>query len=204
MTKLRRVVILVYDGAELLDFCGPYEVFSVASRQTEPPLLEVQTVAEQSPVASHNGLSVNPDYLLDDCPQPDLLLVSGGIGSRTLINNGPLIDWIASVSRGAELTMSVCTGALLLGKAGILDGLEATTHHVAYDALREVAPTAIVHEGRRFVDNGRVITSAGITTGIDMSLHVVSRLFGRSMAAATAKHMEYPWQELEDCGGSTR
>ena len=138
MSKPRNLAILLFDDAEVLDFCGPFEVFSVASNQTESPSFNVFTVAENSPVTARNGLSVNPDYALDDCPTPDLLLIPGGIGSRKEMNNKPLADWIGRAAESAELVLSVCTGALLLGKAGLLDGLEATTHHVAYDLLREI------------------------------------------------------------------
>jgi transcriptional regulator GlxA family with amidase domain len=105
-----------------------------------------------------------------------------------------LTDWIKARSPEAELVLSVCTGALLLAKAGLLDGLEATTHHGAIDLLRETAPNTTIHSDRRFVDNRRVICSAGIAAGIDMSLHVVARLLGREVAEKTAQKMEYPWQ----------
>ena len=154
------------------------------------------TVAEtMDPVIARNGLSVNPDYSLADCPQPDLLLVPGGAGTRSRMHDAGLIDWIQRTVERADLVMSVCTGALLLAKAGLLDGLEATTHHVGFDLLREIAPTATVHEDVRFVDNGKIITSAGIAAGIDMSLHVVERLLGPDAAAETARHMEYPWKQ---------
>ncbi len=197
MIQTRNLAILLFDDAEVLDFCGPFEVFSVASRQTDPLAFNVFTVAEKmDAITARNGLSVNPDHSLADCPKPDVFLVPGGMGTRKEINNGPLIEWIKRTADGAELVLSVCTGALLLGKAGLLDGLDATTHHVAFDRLREIVPTATVYENRRFVDNGKVITSAGIAAGIDMSLHVVGRLFGADAAAETARHMEYPWKQV--------
>jgi transcriptional regulator GlxA family with amidase domain len=110
------------------------------------------------------------------------------------MHDAVLTDWIKARSQEAELVLSVCTGALPLAKAGLLDGLEATTHHGAIDLLREVAPKTTVHAGRRFVDNGRVVCSAGMAAGIDMSLHVVGRLLGREVADKTARRMEYPWQ----------
>ena len=110
------------------------------------------------------------------------------------MHSAVLTDWIRQASEKAELVLSVCTGALLLAKAGLLDGLEATTHHGAIDLLRETAPKPTVHADRRFVDNGRVVCSAGIAAGIDMSLHVVARLLGREVAEKTAWQMEYPWQ----------
>ncbi len=192
----RNVAILLFPNVELLDFCGPYEVFSIAARQTEQPAFRVYTVAESvEPIASANGLSAIPDFSLTEAPPADLLLVPGGIGTRKEIDNVALLDWIRNAAQNAELVLSVCTGALLLGKAGLLDSLETTTHHVAHDLLREIVPSAVVHEDRRFVDNGRVITSAGIAAGIDMSLHVVRRLLGDEVASATAKHLEYPHEQ---------
>lgn len=111
------------------------------------------------------------------------------------MHNSVVIDWIRQVSEGAELVLSVCTGALLLARAGLLDGLEATTHHGAIDLLRQTAPNTLIHADRRFVDNGRVICSAGIAAGIDMSLHLVSRLLGQEVAEKTARQMEYPWKD---------
>ena len=194
MAQTRNLAILLFDDAEVLDFCGPFEVFSVASNQCEPASFNVMTVAEKVPIAARNGLSVNPDYNLATCPKPDILLVPGGLGTRREIDNEPLIEWIRNTATDAELVLSVCTGALLLGKAGLLDRLETTTHHVAYDLLREIVPSCTVHEDRRFVDNGKVITSAGISAGIDMSLYVVERLLGGEIAKATARQMEYEFK----------
>lgn len=197
MTATRTLAILIFDDVEVLDFCGPFEVFSVANRFTDPAPFNVFTVAEKAgPIVARNGLSVNPHYRLSDCPHADLLLVPGGQGTRREMHNQVLIDWIGQAAGKAELVMSVCTGALLLGKAGLLDGLEATTHHGSFDLLRQVAPQTTVHEDRRFVDNGRVICSAGIAAGIDMSLHVVGRLLGKEVAHKTARQMEYSWKEV--------
>jgi transcriptional regulator GlxA family with amidase domain len=192
----RNLAILLFNDVEVLDFCGPLEVFSVAARRRDPPAFRVYTVGEgPGPVLARNGLSVNPDFQLDHCPQPEILLVPGGLGTRRELHNERLLDWISGTAAAAELVLSVCTGALLLGKLGLLDGLEATTHHGSFSLLREIAPQATVREDRRYLDNGRVVTSAGIAAGIDMSLHVVSRLLGPDAAAATAGHMEYPWEE---------
>jgi transcriptional regulator GlxA family with amidase domain len=190
----RTLAILVFNDAEVLDFCGPFEVFSVANRFTESPAFAVVTVAEKAdPVLARGGLSVNPHCRLADCPAPELLLVPGGLGTRNEMHNTALIDSIRQAAVKAELVMSVCTGALLLAKAGLLNGLEATTHRDAIELLRQTAPKTTVHADRRFVDNGRVICSAGIAAGIDMSLHVVNKLLGDEVAQKTAKWMEYPW-----------
>src|SRR5919197_4691837 len=154
----RNLAILIFEDVEVLDFCGPFEVFTVASRFTEPPAFNVFTVAEKpGPVVTRGGLSVNPHHRLPDCPRPDVVLVPGGQGTRREMHNAVLTDWIKARSQEAELVLSVCTGALLLAKAGLLDGLEATTHHGAIDLLRQAALKATVHADRRFVDNGRVV-----------------------------------------------
>jgi transcriptional regulator GlxA family with amidase domain len=195
MTTTRNLGILIFPDVELLDFCGPYEVFSVANRFITESPFNVFTMAESAgPVASHNGLSVNSHYSLTDCPQPDILLIPGGRGTRALLANSALIYRINQIAAKAELILSVCTGSLLLAKAGLLDALETTTHHSALDLLREIAPTATVHSDRRYLDNGRIICSAGISAGIDMSFHVLARLHGEEVAAKTAHQMEYNWQ----------
>jgi transcriptional regulator GlxA family with amidase domain len=195
MPATRNFAVLIFEDVEVLDFCGPFEVFTVANRFTDPSAFHVFTLAEGAgPVLTRGGLSVNPHHRLPDCPWPDLLLVPGGQGTRREMDNAVLTDWIKARSQEAELVLSVCTGALLLAKAGLLDGLEATTHHGAIDLLREVAPQTTVHADRRFVDNGRVVCSAGIAAGIDMSLHVVAGLLDSDVAEKTARQMEYPWQ----------
>jgi transcriptional regulator GlxA family with amidase domain len=195
MAKTRSVGIFVFDDVEVLDFCGPFEVFSVAGRQIAPGTLSVFTVAQTpGPLLARNGLSVNPKYTFAEAPAIDVLLIPGGLGTRPLLHNAEVIAWIGQRAAAAELVLSVCTGALLLAKAGLLDGLTATTHHGALDLLREVGPAANVRDDVRFVDNGRVITSAGVAAGIDMSFHVVDKLLGRDTAIATARHIEYPWQ----------
>jgi transcriptional regulator GlxA family with amidase domain len=194
MSGTRRLAILIFRDVEVLDFCGPFEVFSVANRFTDPPAFDVFTVAEKKePVITRGGLSVNPTFPLADCPQPDILLIPGGQGTRTEMHNAVIIDWIRQQAASAELVLSVCTGSLLLAKADLLVGLESTTHHGALNLLRETTPATTVHSDRRVVDNGRVICSAGIAAGIDMSLHVVAKLLGPEIAAKTARQMEYPW-----------
>jgi transcriptional regulator GlxA family with amidase domain len=136
-------------------------------------------------------LSVNPRYTIDNCPKPDILLVPGGFGTRREMNNQTLIDWIKETATDCELVLSVCTGALLLAKAGLLEGLSATTHFGAIDLLREIAPNTTVQPDKRFIDNGRVIVSAGVSAGIDMSFYVVGKLLGKDVARETAYYIEY-------------
>jgi transcriptional regulator GlxA family with amidase domain len=190
----RNVAIMIFDDVEVLDFCGPFEVFAVCRDKYDPkiPLFNVYTVAEKAgPVIARNGLSVNPSYTLENCPAPDIFLVPGGPGTRREVNNPALITWIQQREPEAELALSVCTGAFLLAKAGLLDGLSATTYHTGFDMLRELAPGARLHPDKRFTDNGRILTSAGVSAGIDMALYVVAKLHGREQALLTARNMEY-------------
>ncbi len=186
------MAILVFDDVEVLDFAGPFEVFSVTDELRSREAFNVHTVAQHpGAIRSRNGLKVLPEFTLGDCPPPHILVVPGGQGTRALLGDRVMLEWIQEQSRTAEVTMSVCTGSLLLGKAGLLDGLRVTTHHLVLDLLREVAPGAIVEAGARFHDNGRILTSAGVSAGIDCSLHLVGRLLGEAAAAATASNMEY-------------
>jgi transcriptional regulator GlxA family with amidase domain len=197
--KTRNVGILIFDDVEVLDFCGPFEVFAVTGRQSDAKPFHVYTIAERrDPVAARGGLSVNPTHTLADCPRPDVLVVPGGFGTRRLMEHKPVIDWIRGAAGEAELVLSVCTGALLLGKAGLLDGQPATTHHAALELLRQAAPRAAVRGEQRIVDNGALVISAGISAGIDAALHVVSRLVGEGAAAEAAAHMEYDWRTVRE------
>jgi transcriptional regulator GlxA family with amidase domain len=196
MNQPMNVAILIFDDVEVLDFCGPYEVFGVTGGNADPKPFQVYTVAaEQRPILARNQLSVNPKYSFADCPQSDILLIPGGYGTRPLMNNSVVLDWIKTRAETAQLVLSVCTGALLLAKIGLLDGLAATTHHLALDLLREVAPNTEVRQNARVVDNGKIILSAGISAGIDMSLYVVAKLLGKQEAIATAQYMEYDWRQ---------
>jgi transcriptional regulator GlxA family with amidase domain len=193
-SHVRNVAILVFDDVEVLDFCGPFEVFSVTGRNDDPPPFHVYTVAEKSgTITARNGLRVIPHFTLAECPPPSLLVVPGGQGTRREMHNAALLAWVAARAAATELTLSVCTGALILAKAELLDGLEATTHHGAIDLLRETAPRTTVDPRRRVVDNGHIILSAGVAAGIDMSLYVVAKLLGQEKAEETARYIEYPW-----------
>ena len=192
----RIVLITLFDDVDTLDFCGPLEVFSITGqRATGPVPFIVTTVAErrQPPITTRSGLSVIPYYTYKNALQADILMIPGGQGSRHERLTRRRLSLSSSRPPKAELIVSVCTGALLLGAAGLLDGLRATTHHTALDELAEIAPDCTVVRDQRFVDNGRIITSAGITAGIDTSLYVVQRLLGAATARETAHHMEYPW-----------
>jgi transcriptional regulator GlxA family with amidase domain len=197
MSQTRTVGIFIFPDVEVLDFCGPFEVFSVAGRQIVPDSFHVFTVAKTDEMLlARNGLKVVPDYTWDTAPPIDLLLIPGGQGTRPLLNDVQTLNWIGTTASRAELVLSVCTGALLLAKAGLLFYLSATTHHLALDLLKQLSPKTTVHDDRRVVDNGRIITSAGVAAGIDMSFHVVARLLGHDKAIETARYIEYPWEPM--------
>jgi transcriptional regulator GlxA family with amidase domain len=193
----RIVLVSLFDDVDTLDFCGPLEVFSITGqRATGPVPFTVTTVAErrQPPITTRSGLSVTPYYTYRNVLQADILIVPGGMGARHERTNPATIQFIQDQAKEAELVVSVCTGALLLGAAGLLDGLRATTHHAAFDELAATAPECTIVRDRRYVDNGRIITAAGITAGIDTALYIVQRLLGTAIALETAHHIEYPWQ----------
>jgi len=194
MSQQRNVAILLYDDVEVLDFAGPFEVFNVTAEMVDNTPFAVYTVAVDSmPVMARGKLSVNPTYSIDDCPAPDILIIPGGWGSRAQLKNDMLVEWIQTQAEQVELLLSVCTGSLLLAKAGLLEGLTCTTHGTAFDALRQLAPNATVVEDKRYIDNGKIITSGGISAGIDMSLYVVQKLLGDDAVKITTTEMEYPW-----------
>ena len=185
--RLRTVAILVFDGVELLDFAGPAEVFIVARNGSA---YRVFTVAEaKGPVRTMGGLTLQPDYSIDDAPQPDILVVPGG-GTANVSRRG--VQWVKTTAGKAKIAMSVCMGAFLFARAGLLDGLKATTHHWGLDSLQSASPTCKVVRDRRFVDTGKIITTAGVSAGSDGALQIVERLDGRKAANWVAEEwMEY-------------
>lgn len=193
--RVLNVGILIFPNVELLDFCGPYEAFTAASLDGKP-CFNTFTVAESlEPVAANAGLRTLPDFTLNTAPEIDVLVVPGGRGTRREILNTALIDWIATIAGTATLTTSVCTGSFLLAQAGLLEGGKATTHWGSIERMRETFPSIEVQENVRWVDDGAVVSSAGVSAGIDMSLHVIERLVGRAAAENSARLMEYEyWQ----------
>jgi transcriptional regulator GlxA family with amidase domain len=203
MPHQRTVAMVLFDGVEVLDFAGPFEVFSLAGAGPSlPGPFNVFTVAERRSVTAGSGLVVVPTYRFDEAPQPDILVVPGGnisrpdgthVGRRHEMHNPVMLAYVQRVFAAAELTISVCTGAMILAMAGLVEGLRITTHHGCYQELRDLVPSATVVEGVKMVDTGRLITSGGISAGIDMSLAVVQRLLGERVARQTAEEMEYDW-----------
>jgi transcriptional regulator GlxA family with amidase domain len=198
--KRRSVGILIFDDVEVLDFAGPFEVFSrtrltagADSRRTDDSApFDTFTVARtRDLVTAIGGLRVMPHYAWSDAPLIDVLVVPGGFGTRALLSDQPTIEWIQEAAASASLVTSVCTGALLLAKAGLLKGQRATTHWAALDLLSSIDPTVHVQRDMRVVADA-VVTSAGVSAGIDMAFNVVERLCGREVADETAHYIEYP------------
>jgi transcriptional regulator GlxA family with amidase domain len=200
----KRVGILVFPDVEVLDFCGPFEVFSVtrldeSRRREQPSPFELLLVAETTePLTATGGLRVLQDHDLATCPRLDLLVVPGGWGTRQLVQNDNVVGWIRAQAEAVELAASVCTGSFLYGQAGLLDGRCATTHWLSLDRMAETFPSVNVVRDQHVVEDGSILTSAGIAAGIDLALHVVAKLHGDAVARATARYMEYPYPENND------
>ena len=196
MSETRNVAILVFDEVEVLDFCGPFEVFAVAGR--EGAFNTYTLGAEDRSIRTRGGMEVVPEYTWADAPVADILVVPGGYGTRPLTQNAVWLEWVQDTYEQVELVLSVCTGSLILGAAGLLDGMEVTTHHRSLDELARVAPGCSVQPKRRYIDNGKIVTAAGISAGIDAALYVVSRLYGLPFAREVADYMEYEGQFIID------
>jgi putative intracellular protease/amidase/YHS domain-containing protein len=182
------VAFLISDGAVIIDFCGPWEVFHDVSVPGRPnSAFDVYTVAESArPINAMGGMKIIPNYTFANAPAPRVIVIpaQGGRSEATL-------SWIRKASKGADVTMSVCTGAFLLAMSGLLSGRAATTHHAAYKSFAMGFPDVRVKRGTRFVDEGSVASSGGLSSGIDLALHVVERYYGREVATNTAYQMEY-------------
>ncbi|QIW19230.1 DJ-1/PfpI family protein [Bacillus thuringiensis] len=186
------VGIFLFNGVEVLDFAEPFEVFSVTEMHEEKPFT-VYTVSQNGEmITARNGLKVKPDYSIEDLPPIDILIIPGGKGVReNEVQNDIIINWVRQQMKEVKLMTSVCTGALLLAKAGLLEGLKATTHWASIQTFKKDYPNVEVMENVKFVDEGHIITSAGISAGINMSFHIVKNLLGVEIAENTAKSMEY-------------
>jgi transcriptional regulator GlxA family with amidase domain len=196
--RKRTVAILIFDDVELLDFAGPFEVFSSVRNLTgdHERLMDVFAVAESlTPVRCRNGLVVQPERTIDECPPVDVLVIPGGAGVRPALERSNLVEWVRTRAQEVELTVSVCTGSFLLARAGLLSGRPATTHWERINEMRERFPDVEIIEDERWVDTGEIITAAGVSAGIDVALHVVRRLYGADVARATALGIEYDYWE---------
>jgi transcriptional regulator GlxA family with amidase domain len=191
---LRRLGVVLFPGFELLDAAGPMEMFGNVGKE-----LEVIAVAEKAgPVKSYQGVKMVADYGFEDCPELDILLVPGGFGALHLMSNETFMDWLRERSEKAELTISVCNGSQLLAGAGILDGRRATTNKMYYNQIISIGPNVQWVKEARWVDDGDIVTSSGVSAGMDMALHIISRLYGEAKAEEIARATEYQWHRDAD------
>lgn len=197
LPQIRKVAILLFDQVEVLDFAGPFEVFSVASLIHDNSLFEVATFAKiKAPVLAVNGLSVNPKHSLHDIMDADILIFPGGVGIRQVIFDKEMIDFLLKMHSRVSMIFSVCSGAMLLAKAGLLDGKPYCTHHLVYADMEKMVKDGFPQQHLRFTTSEKIVTAAGISAGIDASLHIVKLLCGESVSRATAKYMEYGlWED---------
>ncbi len=189
------VIVALWEGVELLDWAGPFEVFARArvGGSSDERAFDVRTVTtDGNAVRSQELVSITPDHSIDDCPRADILVIPGA-NTHNARDDERFMAWAAKACGEAGIVLSVCTGALVLADLGVLDGLRATTHHLSLGILRELAPSCDVVEGERVVDNGRIVTTAGVSAGIDGALHVVARTAGAASAEAAASIIEWEW-----------
>ncbi len=192
--RVRRLGALFYPGFELLDTFGPLEMFG-----NMPGAVEIVTVAEQAgPVRSHQGPSVIAEHGFVDCPQLDLLLIPGGMGTRAEVENEAMLDWLRRRTPETEVTMSVCTGSALLARAGLLDDKRATSNKMFFQWVVEQGPRVQWVRQARWVEDGRYATSSGVSAGIDMALAVIARLAGPELSETLAMATEYEWHRDAD------
>jgi len=184
--------IYIFDQAEVLDFSGPFEVFSVANRLANLGWSIWLVAEEKSLVEARGVFQVKPHYSIQNVPELDVLIVVGGVHSDEL-RKAEVINWIRKTAEKTQITASVCTGAFLLAEAGLLAGLEVTTHWEDIPDLQRNYPNLQVRKGIRWIEQGKLFTAAGISAGIDMSLELVARLAGAELAERTARQMEYTW-----------
>jgi transcriptional regulator GlxA family with amidase domain len=197
---IRRVAVALFEGFTVLDVYGPVQAFASA-RIARPDgswlrLFEIVTVAEKAgPVRSGEGPTTHADFAFVDAPAYDVLLVPGGFGTRQAVNNAPLLLALTAASRRAAVTITVCTGSALLARTGLMDGRPATSNKLAWDWVVQQGPRVRWQRRARWVDDGDLVTSSGVSAGIDMALSVVARFHGVDMARQSARFMEYIWHE---------
>lgn len=188
----KTVGILLFDDAEVLDFAGPFEVFSVTKEGGRQPF-NVLTISEDGKkIRAVNGLNVLPDHSFEDVPHLDVLIIPGGVGARTVeVYNARLVNWVKEQYPEVGTLMSVCTGAFILAEAQLLNGKSATTHWASVAKMQKCYPEVNVLSNVKYVDEGDIMTSAGISAGIDLSFHYIAKTLGIETARQTAKNMEY-------------
>ena len=190
---MKTLGIFAFDDMEVLDFAGPFEVFSVANQLSGYKLLKIRVAsAYKKTIIAKNGLIIKTDFRLSDLENLDFLVIPGGDGTKKVIQQREVLDEISKLTAQSSWTMSVCSGSRILGKTGFLDHKPYCTHHEVFDSMREIVPSGIPQPELRFVQSDqRIWTAAGISAGIDLALHLTELTFGKELAMQTAKYMEY-------------
>ena len=200
---IQRVAVVLFDGFTVLDMYGPVQAFGACriTRPDGPPFrfFEVFTIAEhRGPIKSGEGPSTHADYAFAEAPPYDILLVPGGFGTREAVKNDTFLGRLRAASEKAAVTATVCTGSALLARTGLMDGRPATSNKIAWDWVVQQGPKVLWKRKARWVDDGNLITSSGVSAGTDMALALIARLHGRDMAVSAARNMEYLWHEKAD------
>ncbi len=195
---MKNVGIFLFDEVEVLDFAGPFEAFSVVGQREGSGDFNVFTIGEKKQIIKTvNGLRIMPDYDFSnkDLPKIDLLVVPGGKGTRQVVRAKKQMTWIEETAACAEYVMSVCSGALVLAKLGLLYQAKATTHHSCFDSLQKIDASILIDHKARYTDNGKVLTAAGVSAGIDLSFYLIEKILGYEKAKEAANYIEYPYQQ---------
>ena len=198
--SIRRVAVALFEGFTVLDVYGPVQAFA-SCRVVQPdgkrrPFFEIFTMARESgQIKTGEGPATWAEWSFEKAPDYDILLIPGGFGSRAAVADQPFLERLAQASRRARITTTVCTGSALLARTGLLDGRPATSNKIAWDWVTQQGPRVLWKRKARWVDDGDVLTSSGVSAGIDMALSLIARLHGREMALTSARNMEYVWHE---------
>lgn len=190
---MKNLGIFAFDDMEVLDFTGPFEVFSVANQLSGYKLLKIRVAsADKKTIIAKNGLIIKTDFRLSDLENLDFLVIPGGDGTKKVIQQSIILDQISKLTAQSSWTMSVCSGSRILGKTGFLDHKPYCTHHEVFDSMREIVPSGIPQPDLRFIQSDqRIWTAAGISAGIDLALNLTELTFGKELAIQTAQYMEY-------------
>lgn len=190
--KARNTAILIFNDVEVLDFAGPFEVFNAANHVLGQTVFNVFTISEgEKNIIASNGLKVTADFNFADSPAPDIVIIPGGVGRKIQMNNPAVLNWLQKVLENCEQALSVCTGSFILGKAELLKGLNATTHHDSFKEFEETFTDTRLIRNMKYVDSGKIVTAGGISAGINMSLYVLDKLLGNGTGKLAAEYMEY-------------
>jgi putative intracellular protease/amidase len=201
--SIQRVAVALFEGFTVLDVYGPVQAFAssriVGADGKRQPLFQIFSMAaEAGQVKAGEGPASWAEWSFEKAPDYDILLIPGGFGTRAAVADQAFVERVAAASRRARITTTVCTGSALLARTGLLDGRPATSNKIAWDWVTQQGPRVLWKRKARWVDDGNVLTSSGVSAGIDMALGLVTRLHGREMALAAARNMEYVWREGAD------